>query len=209
MRIEDFVAGATEEANPPIATPVINNSEPVQSAPSTPDQPAVDISVATNNSTTETTMSTANQSEPATTPPLTPESTVNNPPENDTNPNTEKSMAPKTETAPEEETVTSPVVHDKVIKPLEADPKKDINTLLALEAVKEADSKPEVQTAPIVGDVMKPSNDIAPETPTEDSTIGPVPEPSSVVTPAETDKTTKASDDNGETVKTDFNSIAL
>ncbi len=133
--IEDFVAGASQEAGPPplnsIATPDDAVIDPPLADPQTASSPTTSPAA-----TESTTPATAVQS----TTPETPEPTTETPAAN---------VAPPQEVYAEtnppleetddlgDESGTSPVVHDKVITPLKTDAKKDINSLLNLETAKE------------------------------------------------------------------------
>ena len=190
-RIEDFVTGASQEATPPEATPEGTTEESETSSS--------DSETSTDNSSTENAdadQATADEtatndeasSEPAITitdKPADPETVVIKPTEPaETSPSEETAPPP---TPPKSNTVTSSVVHDKVITPLEADPdKKDINTLLALEAVKEAKDKPAEVANPVIVDALKApaEGEAAPVFTPQPTAVGAQPAPTSVITPA-------------------------
>jgi len=194
-RIEDFVTGATEDATPPaeVAEPAIDSTtesstkpdeEPKPADAATNDEPAVD-----KEAVDEAVQSIEIKSEPTPTPAAEP---VTAPAaEEDATSTSVNAEAPSaTPTSP----TASTVVHDKVITPLEADPKKDIKTLLALEAVKEANNKP---PGPQAGEAVIVTNDQAPATPAPAASstataLGANPTPSSIIAPVETDEDTPA-----------------
>ena len=177
-RIEDFVAGATEDAGPspdgssPPA-PEIETTSETESAADSPDIDAEKIEEAVENIEAKTpTVDTSAASE----------AQVITPTEQTTDTSTPEPAASEPES---EKTSTSPVVHDKVIQPLVADPtKKDINTLLALEAVKEANGQPPQQAAPVIVDAAKTPTDSVPLPEPPTSAVGPPPAPTTVITPA-------------------------
>lgn len=195
-RIEDFVAGASQDT----ATPDTANA----ASPTPIDTSAASSSTASEPS--DTTTPTDNQQPTDTTPPADTPTPVSGsataePPSNVITPTEPQSTATesgdKPEGASEEPSADSSpaVVHDKVIKPLEADPnKKDINTLLALEAVKEANNKAAEPPAPVIVDTTQTPSAAAQPTPDQTQTpakdipttaVGANPTPSSVIAPVE------------------------
>jgi CheY-like chemotaxis protein len=186
-RIEDFVTGASEEATPPAGsikpeiTPsadnppdlakdvdqnVIDKEVDSVDAENPVDQEAIKAAVQNIEvkSAEETSKPDAAQEPPA-------------PAAETPSPDTAETPEP-TDATPG---ATSAVVHDKVIQPLEIDPKKDINTLLALEAVKEANGKAPSQPKPVIVDTTQ-STTTAPA-PKSQTALGPSPTPSSVIAP--------------------------
>ena len=198
-RIEDFVAGATQDA-----APAPEQTEVTASTESTPTETESDQTP-----TTEENETTAAAPAPAT-PAAAAEDSANDSSSNDatnsTTPQADEtpaadSVAPTETSAPEtpEESPTkpsgSPVVHDKVIKPLETDPTKDINTLLALETAKEAskgESKPTV--TPVVMGSAQPTTTPTPTEPgppTSNLGATQATPPNTVITPDESEATTE------------------
>jgi CheY-like chemotaxis protein len=190
-RIEDFVTGASQDATPPNQSAVTDQGEtpstsidtaPVDSSasnqePTKADAQNTDSSTQTISPTTSPAESAASSTD--TTAPVPPSS--------------EASDAPAT-AAP---TNTAAVVHDKVITPLETSPKKDIHTLLALEAAKEANNAAEPPASPVIVDNSQTSVQSTPTADSQTATLGatkPTP-PNTVITPA-------ASDDNSSATVT-------
>jgi CheY-like chemotaxis protein len=167
-RIEDFVAGASQDAAPPppakddSTTPAPEDAKPADSPIA--DQELVEQAVQNieANAQSDTTAAPAEPAPPAETAEAAPEAA---------------------DAAPATPATTSAVVHDKVIKPLEADPKKDINTLLALEAVKEAKSGLSEPATPVIVDDAKSPVQPPPTANDQATAVGANPTPSSVITP--------------------------
>jgi CheY-like chemotaxis protein len=184
-RIEDFVTGASEEATLPVGststgTDAAEDSSPTSTSPATPkdvDPATIEGEVATvdaDNPVDQEAIKEAVQNievktaEQANTP--------ETPTADSDTAATEASDTPVSSTAGK-----STVVHDKVIQPLEADPKKDINTLLALEAVKEADGNS--PSKPVIVDTTQTPSTTAPAPKPQATALGPSPTPSSVIAP--------------------------
>ena len=194
-RIEDFVAGASEEASLPTEGPADESTSEVTTTP----EAATTIEDQEN----------------------TGESEDNSVPPSPTTPEPDSKIITPTEPLPEPTPVveptsegdsTSPVVHDKVIKPLESDPKKDINTLLALQAVKDAKEGTSEPGTPIIVDAADTS--AAPTEPAESqNAVGINPTPSSVISPGSPSITTTQSAVEAPPVAedpgADLNGIAL
>ena len=190
-RIEDFVTGATQDASPPTKSDVADSVE-TDASPATPNESTSDDSASTDSPTVDEELI---------------EKAVENI-ETNTLPEA-KTEAPEiispTESAPEntedkalttnsEISSTSPVVHDKVIKPLEADPKKDINTLLALEAVKEASGKPTETAKPVIVSVDQTPVETTPLPSSQATALGANPTPSMVIKPVAVNDSDSTSD---------------
>jgi CheY-like chemotaxis protein len=200
-RIEDFVAGATQDAAPsstaseislPQDTAATDDSStgPDDSVPAAVDEPvSTDTSPAAEKPTEtprEETSTPVKTTAPADAEPASPETPK------DAFMTTEPGQeAADTETTEPAVASNSPVVHDKVIKPLESDPKKDINTLLALETAKEAGNAPEPTASPVIVDASQvpaqPAPDPATPSPKELGTTKPM-APNTVITPVETEQ---------------------
>jgi CheY-like chemotaxis protein len=188
-RIEDFVTGASEEATPPAG-----KSAPSSTADAAADDPATTSSPAPpkdidpaaiagevasvdaenpvdqeaiNEAVQNIEVKTAEQASTPETPPDTSDAATA-----ETSTNLEPSTAGK-----------STVVHDKVIQPLETDPKKDINTLLALEAVKEANGHSPSQPQPVIVDTAQAASTTTPAPKPNATALGASPTPSSVIAP--------------------------
>jgi hypothetical protein len=193
------VAGASEDAAPPIQAPTIDaGSTPAADAapadsPAAVDQEAVKEAVENIGATPQPDAAAATpEPEPVTEAPVASPEAV---------PEAADAPAPSASSATSS---GSPVVHDKVIKPLEADPKKDINTLLALEAVKEANSKSPVAGTPVIVDDAQAPGASIPTAAPEPTALGANPSPSSVITPVSSgddDATTDTAAAETETVE--------
>lgn len=169
-RIEDFVTGATQDATPAPetedASPEIVVSAANSAASDEEISPApVDNSETENQEAIKEAVENIEVKSQA-------EETANETPAESTPEPSDETTTPPAE--------TSTVVHDKVIKPLESDPKKDINTLLALEAVKEANEK---QEAPAPAVVVASTQEPAATAASEPTALGENPTPSSVIAP--------------------------
>ncbi len=167
-RIEDFVAGASEEATLPSPASAATDADTAEKSPTKESEPA---------STPDDSASSSNPSgdQEAI------KEAVEHIEVKSAEPTTESSAAP--ESSSTSSVTTSSVVHDKVIQPLEADPKKDINTLLALEAVKEANGKEPAQSKPVIVDTTQASTATPPAPKPQTSALGASPTPSSVIAP--------------------------
>jgi CheY-like chemotaxis protein len=187
-RIEDFVTGATEEATPPpeAAIPAVDSA--TESSPKSDEKPKPNEAATTNEPAVDKeaveqavqSIEVKSESEPAAAPAAEPAAALAA--EEDSAPPPSSAEAPS---ATPVSSTTSAVVHDKVITPLEADPKKDINTLLALEAVKEAGNKPagpEAGKAVIVTDAQAPAAP-APAASPAATALGANPAPNSIIAP--------------------------
>lgn len=193
---EDFSAGATQEENPPAATPpdasnptpvstskddtaatdVVDEATVLQPEP-TPSstEPTSNIDAAASSSVDEKLLADAAQKladSNINSPVITPASNIS---EN------ENPEATKTATTPDIASPGSvPIAHKKVIEPIVGEPKKDLNTLLAIDAAKQTLTKaPPPPTAiiatnetgatsvplaeaPVIEPPKEPSNTIAP-----------------------------------------------
>jgi CheY-like chemotaxis protein len=147
-RIEDFVAGATEEATPPTTpeaaassddkaatdpepvtatTPAVSSETPAASpdaATAKDDDKLVSDAVETLVASTETAAPDP--------PPAAPK------PEPEAAPEPESLPKPKASAESGSKTGSVPIAHKKVIEPLDDEPKKDLDVLLAIEAANEA-----------------------------------------------------------------------
>jgi CheY-like chemotaxis protein len=203
-RIEDFVAGASQDATPPdqSETPATSDTpaaDATTDVSSTQAEPPVDNAAPADDSTTvdqepaKEAVPAADAVAPAPAEPSTEASALPAPAEEPSPAAETVAEAPAPTTEPPAPTSSS-VVHDKVITPLESDPKKDINTLLALETAKEAgNGMPEPAVAPVVVDDNQTTAPSAPAADSQATSIDatePTP-PNTVITPA--------SDDNGTT----------
>jgi len=173
-RIEDFVAGASEEATPPSAAtatqPEDNTTAEAETAPSEPsaadtasdDKLVVDAAQALIDSTeADKTDASANVIEPTETP------------------------KPAASAPAKSSTVT--IAHKKVISPLNDQPKQDLDALLAIEAAKEAKGKeqagmPEPMSIVVNGESDQPPDPKVIATP---SLTPPAPPTGSTITPTE------------------------
>ena len=184
-RIEDFVAGASEEATPPPATPAVTPESNADTAPeSVAPTESVEIppAAATINADDDKLVTDAAQTlvdstngaeaaKPDTAPTV---ATVN--------PDSDSAGGAK----PDDDNSTETTHSEKVITPLNSQPKQDLDTLLAVEEAKEAGAKPAPSTPIVVTDdsagqaaaqpqnpVIQPSSDVA--APTGTSTPAPDP----------------------------------
>lgn len=187
-RIEDFVAGATEDATPPANTPQAADTPavPANDATTADDKimaDAVETLVASTDSEADKSIAPTTISEPKVAPaPPTLEPTAA---AAAASTDTETVPAPTSETedkpasdvrvAPDAGSTTS----KKIIKPLEAEPKKDLDTLLAIEDARAAKSEPLPPTTPIIVDVKSKAAPV-----TEPALSSAAPEPTSVVKPS-------------------------
>ena len=136
-KIEDFVAGATENPGAPEAAAPESppSTEPVQ--PTGPTPPAPETAEAQDNLVSQAADALQASTEPA--PAATP--------------------APPAPTASDTEVKPEPkkVGGERVIQPIASEPKKDLDTLLAIEDAKNAGSQPEPTPKPVVGGETPPA----------------------------------------------------
>jgi CheY-like chemotaxis protein len=198
-RIEDFVTGASQDTAPPqsetsaAATDTdVAGGSPTQAGPAPTNSAPADKPVVDQELVKETAQKMEANAQPDT-------PTVSSEPEPSTTvlDTTQSSLEAIDVPAPSATPITptaSPVVHDKVIKPLEIDPKKDINTLLALEDAKEASNKPPEQAVPVIVDDAKAPAQPAPAANPHATALGANPIPSSVITPEPSDDSNTTED---------------
>jgi CheY-like chemotaxis protein len=173
-QIEDFVAGATQAATPPPAAPVADNQAPAppasDSSATTDDKLVSDAAQTLVNSTEQPSSEPASEPSAPTPPPAAP-------PE------------PAATDKPEDSQANGnvPIAHKKVITPLDDQPKKDLDTLLAIETAKEASTAPTPAPVITTSDTAPPpaaETEAPADTPAIGTTIAPSAEQSNALPPA-------------------------
>jgi len=214
-RIEDFVAGASQDASTPAA------SDTTDATPS--DSPAEEEEVPTDSSTEPVLPEPAAPDESSdsqsSTPPAESSPSIEiggeteavsdqQPPDNSPSQDDTAAAPDVSENTEDESTnTTSAVVHDKVIQPLQSDPKKDINTLLALEEAKNTSEETPPLPAPVIVDAKAA---VAPVSPVVTSEAASSPEPSPIIsTQSAGPPAPPTAAEAEETATTDLNGIAL
>jgi CheY-like chemotaxis protein len=184
-RIEDFVAGASEEPTPPgtmpsgtppeatsspsttlAVEPELSSSDPTTTDPKTTGTTATSDDKASDDklvSDAAQTLVDSTAPTPVITP--TPQTVV---PEPEKAPEAENTTAPKTTKTKGGGSV--PIAHKKVIEPLDDEPKKDLDVLLALEAANEASTTTPPAATPIIA-----TNDSGLQTPPAPPSIAAAP----------------------------------
>ena len=168
-RIEDFVAGATQDASIPAATPAAPTSDtPAVAQPAaapnelvTPEPIAAPASPAapSDGVADDKLMADAVQSLATSTADTEAVPDVITPPAEETAPATAPTPATTAQPAAPD-TGSVAVAHKKVISPLDSEPKKDLETLVALEEAKQAAAAPpKPAVAVVVTDETGPSTD--------------------------------------------------
>jgi len=186
-RIEDFVAGATEEATPPKAASPETDNAPIAEPEPTTSSAAPTPNETPSTSSADTASDDKLVSDAAQTlvdstevvPPEPKAETVIEP-----TPPPEPKVAPKPD--PETNTGSVPIAHKKVIEPIDSKPKKDLDTLLAIEVANEARKVPPATPIPVIATNelgIQPLESLPKTTPATRPTIGRV---ASSVHPSET-----------------------
>jgi hypothetical protein len=186
-QIEDFVTGATEDPTPPAAAapaatePVSGPAEPAQATLPDPAPAPQAATTATNAADDDKLVVDAAQK-------LVDSTEADKPAEPE--PPAEAAAAAEPANAKTAEPSSDDRHVKKVIKPLDTEPKQDLDTLLALEEAKEAVTAPPPAVTPIVVTdnpgkplAAAPQNSVIEPVPTEDTASG---EPAVPVQPAPT-----------------------
>lgn len=205
-RIEDFVAGATQDASPPVVaaapTDDTNASNTSNAEPAAPVEPAPTpdsvVTPPSNDSADDKLMADAMQTLAASTPESEAAPDMITPPVEVATP----AIVPEPTAEPEVANTSSvPIAHKKVIAPPDSEPKKDIETLVALEEAKQAAAAPPKEPAVVVATDGKGTS----STPLAVKPAQASPVPVEVPAASSVSQTTPAA----ETIKVDPNSIAL
>jgi CheY-like chemotaxis protein len=135
-RIEDFVSGASEEATPPSAATAASADDTTADPVTEPTADEAADTASDDKLVADAAQALIDSTEPD---------------KKDAQTETiiEPTESPKPPEKPKPESTSSsvPIAHKKVIKPLDDEPKQDLEELLAIEAAKEADAKAATEAA--------------------------------------------------------------
>jgi CheY-like chemotaxis protein len=186
-RIEDFVAGASEEATSPSATDASEDTADKSDGPESSTGEAEAETAASDAADTasddklvaDAAQALIDSTEPV---PSDPETITIKPTETSKPPQPE----PKEPETEDNASGSVPIAHKKVIKPLDDKPKQDLETLLAIETAKEAKTKEQTAASKPLPIIVSDEPGSIPDPKTKTPSLTPPPPPiGSTITPAD------------------------